>query len=119
VVFDGLTPNPTPYISLTGHGVKKMSTAEKINRELRRRALDRSDRRKQDAADRQYTRNTIDALEEVTGLPRLELEAIAHEVSTSYGTGEDAFFSIKNQVILVGCALVPLFSLIWLTVSVL
>jgi hypothetical protein len=96
-----------------------MSTAEKMNREIRRRALDRADRRNQDAADRQRTRHTIDALEEVTGLPRLELETIAHEVITSYGTGEDAFFSIKNQIIMVGCALLTLLSLIWLTVSML
>ena len=96
-----------------------MSTAEKMNREIRRRALDRADRCKQDAAIRQQTRHTIDALEEVTGLPRLELEAIAHEVNTSYGTGDDAFFSIKNQIIMVGCALLTLLSLIWLTVSML
>ena len=94
-----------------------MNTAEKIQREIRRRAFDRADLHKQETADRQYTRNTMDALAEVTGLPRLELETIANEVRASYGTGGDVFFSIKNQIIMVGSALVPLFILIWLIVT--
>jgi hypothetical protein len=94
-----------------------MSTLEKIQREIRRRALDRADLHHQETADRQYTRYTIDALEEVTGLPRLELETIANEVRASYGTNEDVFFSIRNQIIMVGSALVPLIILAWLTTT--
>ncbi|CAB1058923.1 hypothetical protein D1BOALGB6SA_3681 [Olavius sp. associated proteobacterium Delta 1] len=96
-----------------------MSTREKIQREIRRRALDRAELHHQEAADRQYTRYTIDALAEVTGLPRLELETIANEVrASSYGTGQDGFFSIKNQIIRVGSALVPLIIVAWLIVAI-
>jgi len=91
-----------------------MNTAEKIQREIRRRAFVRADLHEQQAAGQQYTRYTIDALEEVTGLPRLELETIANEVRASFGTGEKEFFSIKNQIFMVGSALIPLFILIWL-----
>jgi hypothetical protein len=91
-----------------------MNTVDKIQREIRRRAFVRADLHKQKAADRQYTRYTIDALEEVTGLPRLELEIIANEVRASFATGEKDFFSIKNQIIMVGSALLPLSILIWL-----
>lgn len=94
-----------------------MSTIELIQREIRRRALDRADLHHQEAADRQYTRYTIDALEEVTGLPRLELETIASEVRASYGTNEDVFFSIRNQIIMVGSALAPLIILAWLATT--
>jgi len=91
-----------------------MKPLSKIQREIRRRAFDRVDRRKQEAADRQYARYTIDALEEVTGLPRLELETIAREVRTTYGAAEDGFFSIRNQILMVGSALVPIVILVWL-----
>ena len=94
-----------------------MNIEEKIQQEIRRRAFDRVDLQKQEAAGQQYTRYTIDALQEVTGLPRIELESIANEVRASFGTGEEKFFSIKNQIILAGSVLMPLCVLAWLTVK--
>jgi adenylosuccinate lyase len=94
-----------------------MNIEEKIQQEIRRRAFDRVDLQKQEAAGQQYTRYTIDALQEVTGLPRIELESIANEVRASIGTGEEKFFSIKNQIILAGSVLMPLCVLAWLTMK--
>ena len=93
-----------------------MNTEKQIQREIRRRAFDRAEQFKQTATGRQYTRYTIDALEDVTGLPRLELENIANEVRTSYKTAEEKFFSIKNQLLITGSILVPLFIFVWLAV---
>ena len=95
-----------------------MNTIEKIQREIRRRAFDRADLHKQETEDRQYTRYTLEALAEVTGMPRLELETIANEVRASYGTGDEGFFSIKNQIIMVASVLVPLLILAWLILTV-
>jgi adenylosuccinate lyase len=92
-----------------------MKIEEKIQQEIRRHAFDRVDLQKQEAAGQQYTRYTIDALKEVTGLPRMELESIANEVRAYFGTCEEKFFSIKNQIILAGSVLMPLCVLAWLT----
>ena len=93
-----------------------MNTEEKIQREIRRRAFDRTEQFKQKATGRQYTRYTIDALEDVTGLPRLELENIATEVRASYKTAEEKFFSIKNQLLIAGSTSAALIIFIWLII---
>jgi hypothetical protein len=46
----------------------------------------------------QASKNTLDALQDVTGLPRAELESIANEVAYSYQTYDADFFSIRNQL---------------------
>jgi adenylosuccinate lyase len=94
-----------------------MNIEEKIQREIRRRTFDRLDLQKQEAAGQQYMRYTIDALEEVTGLPRLQLESIANQVRAAFGTREEKFFSIKNQIILAGSILIPLSVLAWLAIK--
>ena len=96
-----------------------MNSVDRVQKEIRRRAFHRADLCKQEAAIRQYTRYTIDALQEVTGLPRAELETISDEVRATFGTGEEEFFSIKHQIVMVGSACLPLLILIWLIVTIL
>ena len=91
-----------------------MRTEEKIQKEIRRRAFDRAELYKQADAGRRYTRFTIGALEEVTGLPRVELEAIAAGVRASHGKVEEGFFSIKNQLLIAAMTIAPALMLIGL-----
>ena len=73
----------------------------KIQKQIRKRAFERADVLRQERQDAQKTQHTLDALQEVTGLRRPELESIADEVRLSVqGTGDD-FFSIKNQILMM------------------
>jgi hypothetical protein len=92
-----------------------MDIDDRIQREIRKRAFDRKDSLEQQTASAQCTQNTIAALEQVTGLSRLELESIAGEVSTSFAADYDDFFSIKDQLIISGLTFIPaLIIMIWL-----
>ena len=72
----------------------------KIRKEIRRRALERAHILRQEKQNLQKTEYTLDALQEVTGLPRPDLESIAEEVRLSCQMTHDDFFSIKNQVLM-------------------
>ena len=72
----------------------------KINEEIIRRAIKRSDLKEQEKEKLLKRQDVIDALEDVTDLPRLELENIAREVRESYAHGGENFFSIKHQIFL-------------------
>jgi hypothetical protein len=72
---------------------------EKIRKEIRKHAFERSDRLWQEKQHLQSTKHTLDALHEVTGLPRPELEAISNEVLLSFKVSRDEFFSIRNQIL--------------------
>ena len=76
------------------------NTENKINEEIIRRAIKRSDLKAQKKEKLLNRQDVIDALEDVTDLPRLELENIAREVRESYADGGEGFFSIKHQVFL-------------------
>jgi len=77
---------------------------EKIQREIRRRAFDRAERRTQETDSRLDFELKLDALAEVSGLARSELEEIAAEVRASFERPRRDYFSIKSQVIVVfGC----------------
>ena len=81
---------------------------EKIQLEIVKRALEKSisqQRRRQEELD---TQDILDALEELTGLSRVDLDKIAIEVKRSYAHAQDSFLSIKSQVIL-GSALMLTF----------
>ena len=93
-----------------------MKRDDRIQREIRRRAFDRMDLLARQKADALHTRHTIDALEQVTGLARLELESIAGEIKALSAADEDSFFSIKDQLIVSGAVFVPVLILIWLMV---
>lgn len=73
---------------------------EKIRKEIRKRAFEHSDRLQQERHNVQNIQYTLDALQEVTGLPHQELEAIAQDVKISFEVSGDEFFSIKNQILL-------------------
>jgi hypothetical protein len=93
-------------------------TENNVNEEIIRRAIKRSDFKTEEKEKLLKRQDIIEALENVTDLPRLELEQIAREVRESYVNGEDRFFSIKHQSLIgsiVGFALVGIIAfVIWL-----
>lgn len=72
----------------------------KIQKQIRNRAFERADTRRLERQNWQNTQHTLDALQDVTGLHRPELESIAHEVRRSLQTTSEKFFSIKNQILM-------------------
>ena len=72
-----------------------------IQKEIRRRALDQSDRLRQQTQKWQDIQHTLNALHQVTGLPRHKLEIIANEASLSFEACREEFFSIKKQILIV------------------
>ena len=93
-----------------------MKRKDRIQREIRRRAFDRMDFLARQKANALHIRHTIDALQQVTGLARPELESIAGEVSTQFAADGDNFFSIKDQLFVSGAVSVPVLVLILLMV---
>jgi hypothetical protein len=91
----------------------KMKKKERILREIRRRAFIRADQSSREEENRQDTLDTIDALQELTGLSRLELETIAKEVKASFEPQTSEFFSIKSQFLMVGSGLILSFISAW------
>jgi len=91
----------------------KMNKEETILKEIRRQAFIRADQRYREAQNRQDTRHTLDALQELTELPRRELETLAANVRACYEPGERDFFSVRTQFLMVssGSALIGFF--IW------
>jgi hypothetical protein len=89
---------------------------EEIQQEIRRRAFRRFDRLREEKAKMQNTKHTLDALQDVTGLPRIELETIAEEVRCSFEAYEEKFFSIKNQAAIVFGSFGILILLVWLVI---
>ena len=72
----------------------------KIRKEIRKRAFEHADTLQQKRQNLQKTEFTLDALQEVTGLPRPHLESIADDVRLSCRMVHDDFFSIKNQILM-------------------
>ena len=92
------------------------NTKESIQQEIRRRAFERFDHLQEKKVTLQNSRHTLDALQEVTGLPRVELETIAEEVRSCFEVYDDKFFSAKNQTLMVFGPFGILIMLIWLVV---
>ena len=72
----------------------------KIQKEIRRRAFERADFVRRKRQNLQKTRFTLDALQEVTGLPRPELESIAQDARYYCRMAHDGFLSIKHQILM-------------------
>jgi hypothetical protein len=87
---------------------------ERIKKEIRRRAFEQSDRQQQERQNLQGVKHTLDALHEVTGLPRPELKTIANEAMLSFEVSTEKFFSIKNQILIVSSACSCAVILAWL-----
>ena len=87
-----------------------MNIEEKMLKEIRRRAFVRYDQRCREEEYLEGARHTLDALQELTGLPRRELETIAANVRSLYEGEERDFFSVQNQFLMVssGLALIGL-----------
>jgi len=77
---------------------------ERIKKEIRKRAFEQSERLQQERQNLQGVKHTLDALREVTGLPRPKLKAIANEAMRSFEVRTENFFSIKNQILIVSSA---------------
>ena len=99
--------------SVSGLKVMTMTKEEKILKEIRERAFIRADRRCREEKNRQDTQHTLNALQEVTGVPRQELEAIAADVWALFGPEEKDFFSVKGQFLMVSSGLVLTCFSIW------
>ena len=87
---------------------------KKIKKEIRRRAFEQSDRLQQERQNLQGVKHTLDALHEVTGLPRPELKTIADEAMLSFEVRHEKFFSTKNQILIVSSAFSCVVILAWL-----
>jgi len=77
----------------------RIEKQDRIHKEIRRRALERARLLARNEQKMFHTKHTLDALEEVTGLPRADLERIADEVNGTYFPEDEGAFSIKNQLI--------------------
>lgn len=75
-------------------------TENHINEEIIRRAVERSGFREQERENQLNRQDIMDAIEDVTDLPRSELENIARDVRESYTHGRNDFFSITHQILL-------------------
>ena len=84
-----------------------------ILQEIRKRALQRADDLQCQGRLIQAINDTLDALHEVTELPRSDLETIAAEVTVSLNAEQDHFFSIKNQLLMVTTACAAMAMVIW------
>ena len=91
-----------------------MNKEEKILNEIRRQALIRDDQRRRHAELTLETRDTLDALQELTGLPRQELEAIAADVKACTHQEAGEFFSVKKQLWMVSSGLALIGSFVWI-----
>ena len=89
---------------------------QKIQKEIRQRVFEYADINEQKENILLQTRYTIDALEEITGLPRSMIEMIAKEVRESFVQDKRKFFSIRNQIFLVFLFVLILFLLAGLIV---
>ena len=90
-----------------------------IRKEIRKRALEQSDRLRQKKQKWQDIQHTLDALHEVTGLPRHELEVIANEARLSFETGREEFFSIKKQILMASSISGFIIISVWLLLTLL
>ena len=89
---------------------------EKIRMEIIRRAVERSYLQHQRNQEELHTQDILDALEQLTGLPRFELDNIARDVRGCYIHDQDTFFSIKNQVVFGSILMLALVGIPFLTV---
>jgi len=73
--------------------------------EIRRQTFIHADQRCREEENRQETGYTLDALQELTGLPRRELETIATNVRAFHESEDKNFFSVQNQFLMVSSGL--------------
>jgi hypothetical protein len=93
-----------------------VETAERIREGTIRSVLREAALRKRRDEEALFTQDLMDALEEITNLPRLELEQIAERVGRSHYQEEDTFFSIRQQVVLASATVLAFLTLPLMTV---
>lgn len=82
---------------------------------LRHRVLLAADRRRRENRQKRDLRNTISALQEVTGMKPVELEAIADRVQREHASRSDRFFSVPVQIAWVAIPVLLAAMTVWLT----
>lgn len=87
---------------------------DKILKMIRTQAVMRAELHRREESSRQDLRLTLEALQELTGLPRPELEAIAANVTAAYEPQERDFFSVKNQFLMVFSGLAVIGFFVWI-----
>ena len=90
-----------------------MKREEELLNEIRRQAIIRADLQCREENLKRKTRYTLDALQELTGLSRRELDAIAANVNACCHQEDRDFFSVKNQLWMVCTGLVLIGSFVW------
>ena len=95
-------------------GKMNYKLGERIKKQIRKRAFEQSDRQQQERLNLQDVEHTLDALHEVTGLPRAELKTIADEAMLSFNLRTEKFFSVKNQILIASSACSCAIFLAWL-----
>lgn len=90
-----------------------MDKEEKVLEEIRRQAFIRADQRRRETVLMRETCYTFDVLQELTGLPRRELETIAADVKACCHQEDREFFSVKHQLLMVFSGLVLIGSFAW------
>ena len=73
-----------------------------IQREIIRRALERSRMAQEERERLLEQKDTLAVLQEMTGLTPVELEHIAHDVTHGSVHEGEGFFSVKNQILFTG-----------------
>ena len=95
-----------------------VETAERIRVGTIRSVLREAALRKRRDEEALFSQDLMDALVELTNLPRLELEQIAERVGRSHYQEEDTFFSIRQQVVLASATVLAFLTLplmaVWL-----
>jgi SpoU rRNA methylase family enzyme len=94
-----------------------VETTGRVGEEALRGVVRAAALRKRREEEALFTQDLMDALEELTNLPRLELEQIAERAVRSHQE-EDAFLSIRQQVVLAGATVLAFLGLplmaVWL-----
>ena len=88
-----------------------VETAERIRVDAIRSVLREAALRKRRDEDALFTKDLMDALEELTKLPRLELEQIAERVGRSHHQEQDTFLSIRQQAVLASATVLAFLGL--------
>ena len=107
-----------PFYFKDGAKMNRQLEAQ-IRKEIRKRALEQSDRLRQKKQKWQDIQHTLDALHEVTGLPRHELEVIANEARLSFEASREEFFSIKKQILMASSISGFIIISVWLLLTLL
>ena len=88
-----------------------VETEESMREETIRSVIREAALRKNQEEQALFNQDLMDALEELTNLPRLELEQIAERVGRSHHQEQDTFLSIRQQAVLASATVLAFLGL--------